>query len=437
MEWGGYGTTAGKFRYPRDLAVDKENKVYVADGLNYRIQKFSSDGTYELSWGSKGSDYGQFSDHFGISVDSDNNVYVADVGNNRIQKFTSNGEWIGNIGDINQGTGEGEFYYPMGIEVYLERPLPYPTEVINTPSTEVITPTPTLTYTIIPIETVTNTPADIMGEEDPSETKITPTFTPVDILTKTGTPIITPTQVYDKCKLYYSIEYSKKKYHFGKLKIYKMILRKFWKNIWNEKISIYECEEGGYIYEFEKKNLKILVYDPEGCYLDEIEELIAMKNKFRKGNFYCWFEKKCIKKYHGLYDRSGKCNKCDDLFEIDMEKNILIAAGIDNTISKEVNIVIVESLNETNTYNYPNPFKDRTTIRFSLNKPKDVKIVISDVAGKIIWQKNIMIYETRTGINYQEWTGVNDIGLNVANGTYLLKIITDEKTVTKKLVKVK
>lgn len=438
LEWGGYGLVEGKFRYPRDIAADKENKVYVADGLNYRIQKFTSDGVFELSWGSKGSRDGQFLDHFGVSVDGENNVYVADAGNNRIQKFTGKGEWIGNIGNFEHGTVPGEFYYPQGIEVYMERPLSYPTEIINTPMPEEITPTPTWTWTDIPAETFTNTvtpTSEEMKEEDPKQSKNTPTFTPTNTPIKTETsiptenqetPVISPTQTDNQCVLYYSIEYSKKKYHYGKFKTYKMILKKFYKNIWNEKISIYENEDGGYIYEFEMFNLKILVYDLAGCYLDEIESLIAMKNKFRKGHFYYWFSKKCMKKHHNKFD------KYDESETVNMEKHILKEAGVDSAISKEVDVA--EPLNETNAFNYPNPFRDMTTIRFSLDKQMNVKIIISDIAGKIVWTKNIMSYETRPGINYLEWTGVNDADLKVANGTYIYRIIADEKTVIKKLV---
>ncbi|MCX8093047.1 MAG: T9SS type A sorting domain-containing protein [Candidatus Goldbacteria bacterium] len=437
QEWGGYGITPGKFRYPRDLAVDKNNKIYVADGLNYRIQKFTSEGVFELLWGSKGSNNGQFLDHFGVAVDNDNNVYVADAGNNRIQKFTENGQWISSIGNINQGFNPGEFYYPQGIEVYIERPLIYPTEIINTPTQEEITPTLTFTWTTNPTETFTSTVIPTREElikENLEESENTPTFTPTDIMLEIETPVaieteitpfITPTSTDKQCELYYSIEYNKKKYFHGKFIKYKNFMKKYNKNIWNEKISIYENECGGYIYEFEMYNLKIYVYDISGCYLDEIEELIAMKNKFRKGHFYSWFIKKCMKKsYYGI-------DKIDEMTIISVVKNILKDASVDY-ISKTTDTF--EELDETNTFNYPNPFKDRTTIRFSLDKPQNVKIIISDINGKIIWQKYLMSYETRQGVNYLEWTGVNDYRMRISNGTYIYRIITDEKIVVKKFV---
>jgi DNA-binding beta-propeller fold protein YncE len=59
--------------------------------LNDRIQKFTKDGKFIKSWGSTGSGDGQFKWPAGLTVDLSGNVYVADGGNDRIQKFT--GGW--------------------------------------------------------------------------------------------------------------------------------------------------------------------------------------------------------------------------------------------------------------------------------------------------------------------------------------------------------
>lgn len=60
----------------------------MVDGIdNYRIQKFSSDGTL-LEWCSLGSDDDQLNNRYRIAVDHRDNVYVADSKNHRIQKFS-------------------------------------------------------------------------------------------------------------------------------------------------------------------------------------------------------------------------------------------------------------------------------------------------------------------------------------------------------------
>jgi len=80
----------GSFNYlmPISVAVDGENRVYVADDWNNRVQVFDPSGAYLTSiGGSWGSDSGEFRASVGIDIDKDGNVYVSDFRNNRVQKF--------------------------------------------------------------------------------------------------------------------------------------------------------------------------------------------------------------------------------------------------------------------------------------------------------------------------------------------------------------
>ena len=45
------GPGDGQFNRPVGVTVDASGNVYVADGLNHRIQKFDSDGTLLAIWG--------------------------------------------------------------------------------------------------------------------------------------------------------------------------------------------------------------------------------------------------------------------------------------------------------------------------------------------------------------------------------------------------
>ena len=71
------------------IAVDGSGNVYVADLMNYLVQKFTSTGVYLTQWGNYGSGDGSY-DPQGVAVDSDGNVYVLDDGNIRVQKFSPN-----------------------------------------------------------------------------------------------------------------------------------------------------------------------------------------------------------------------------------------------------------------------------------------------------------------------------------------------------------
>lgn len=114
-EWGSYGTDAGQFRTPIDLALSPGgDKVYVVDHYNYRIQVFDQSGKFLYAWGGAGPETGKFVLPFGVAVHPDTgDVYVSDTGAHRIQQFTSAGQFIRQWG--RWGVNGGEFYKPKGI----------------------------------------------------------------------------------------------------------------------------------------------------------------------------------------------------------------------------------------------------------------------------------------------------------------------------------
>jgi DNA-binding beta-propeller fold protein YncE len=80
---------------PRRIAIGPDDSIYVDDSGRNRIVKFSPDGQLLASWGSEGSSEGQFKGVSSVAVDPANNkVYVADPLNSRIQVFDSNGKFL-------------------------------------------------------------------------------------------------------------------------------------------------------------------------------------------------------------------------------------------------------------------------------------------------------------------------------------------------------
>jgi len=114
-KWGNHGSGDGEFNNPPGIAMDESGNIYVADLENHRIQKFTPHAQFVTKWGSQGFENGQFNYPVGIAVDGSGNVYVADGGNHRIQKFSSDGEFIANWGS--QGFENGQFNYPVGIAI--------------------------------------------------------------------------------------------------------------------------------------------------------------------------------------------------------------------------------------------------------------------------------------------------------------------------------
>jgi len=83
------------FGRPQDVDFLPDGSVLVADGLtNARVVKLDRNGRYVMSWGSLGAENGQFNAVHGLAVDRNQRVYVADRNNDRIQIFDPNGKHL-------------------------------------------------------------------------------------------------------------------------------------------------------------------------------------------------------------------------------------------------------------------------------------------------------------------------------------------------------
>lgn len=88
------------FRKPTDLAIASSGELFVSDGYgNARVHKFSPEGEPLLSWGEYGDGPGQFALSHCVRVDKQDRVWVCDRENDRIQIFDTDGnfltEWTG------------------------------------------------------------------------------------------------------------------------------------------------------------------------------------------------------------------------------------------------------------------------------------------------------------------------------------------------------
>lgn len=120
-QWGAQGQGNGEFNQPKGIAVDDSSGVYVVDTQNHRIQRFSKDGAYLGKWGREdcqaGIADGELNAPEGIALEGKGHAYVADTLNHRIQKFTTDGGFVAAWGkeDGQRGSGNGEFYCPEGV----------------------------------------------------------------------------------------------------------------------------------------------------------------------------------------------------------------------------------------------------------------------------------------------------------------------------------
>jgi streptogramin lyase len=100
---------------PSALAVDDKNNVYVGDSYLLRVQKFSPDGKLITQWNvAEGAPNQDIRD---IAVDSNGFVYIADGGtNNRILKYTSDGQYLKEWETWNTGSTTSSFIRSIAID---------------------------------------------------------------------------------------------------------------------------------------------------------------------------------------------------------------------------------------------------------------------------------------------------------------------------------
>jgi sugar lactone lactonase YvrE len=123
----GQGNAANQLNAPLGIYMDQAGDLYVADGYNNRIQKFTAGSTSSTPAhtvaGGNGGGYNanQLVGPDGIFVDANGNLYIADKGNSRIQKFPSGSDSATNgitvAGSNTLGAAANQLNLPTGVVV--------------------------------------------------------------------------------------------------------------------------------------------------------------------------------------------------------------------------------------------------------------------------------------------------------------------------------
>jgi DNA-binding beta-propeller fold protein YncE len=111
------GGGPGEFNLPRDVAIGKDGRIYVADGGNFRVQIFDHDGKFLKSFGKVGKQIGNFARPKEVATDREGNVYVADAAFGNFQIFTPEGDLLMFVGDRSEKDGPAKYMLPSGIAV--------------------------------------------------------------------------------------------------------------------------------------------------------------------------------------------------------------------------------------------------------------------------------------------------------------------------------
>ena len=92
---GGLGESPGEFNYPIAAVVGAEDRLYVLERGNNRVQVFDKSGRLMFEFG--GSELNHPND---LTADSKGNIYVADTANHRVAVFDPSGRMVRAIGSF-------------------------------------------------------------------------------------------------------------------------------------------------------------------------------------------------------------------------------------------------------------------------------------------------------------------------------------------------
>ena len=106
------GVGNGEFNCPRSVAVIGQ-RVFVCDTENHRIQVFSRELEFVKIIGSRGTGNEHLQYVYDISQDEAGNLYVCEYGNHRIQVLNSEGEFLYSFGI--KGEVKGQLDRPVGV----------------------------------------------------------------------------------------------------------------------------------------------------------------------------------------------------------------------------------------------------------------------------------------------------------------------------------
>ncbi|MFV2055978.1 MAG: 6-bladed beta-propeller [Thiohalomonadales bacterium] len=109
---GTWGTGPGQFNAPTHIFFTQD-KLYVTDTFNTRVQILNRSGDVLGKFGRRGLNIGDLVRPKGVTVDSDGNIYVVESFHDYLLVYNAAGQFLIPVGGT--GLGEGQFYLPSGV----------------------------------------------------------------------------------------------------------------------------------------------------------------------------------------------------------------------------------------------------------------------------------------------------------------------------------
>jgi sugar lactone lactonase YvrE len=116
------GGNGGAYGTPRGVEIDDEGRLYVTDVEQHKVWIIDSfRGALLLEIGGFGTEAGRFDEPADVAIGRDREIFVADAGNARVQVFSRLGGFIAEFdgsgagGDVASGAGAAKFRRPVAV----------------------------------------------------------------------------------------------------------------------------------------------------------------------------------------------------------------------------------------------------------------------------------------------------------------------------------
>ncbi len=106
------GNTSCTFNVPIGIAINSQNRMFVCDRTNHRIQILDENLQFVKEFGQQGSGPEEFVNPWDVAFDSMDNVYIADCGNRCVKVFTSKLHPLRTVGKGEEKYKKGDLRAP-------------------------------------------------------------------------------------------------------------------------------------------------------------------------------------------------------------------------------------------------------------------------------------------------------------------------------------
>ena len=92
--YGSNGTGDGEFYYAHGISIGLDEKIYIAERRNHRIQVLDKNGSFVRKFGNYGTAPGQFYYPADIVINQNGNLLIVDDNQDYLHYFDANGTFI-------------------------------------------------------------------------------------------------------------------------------------------------------------------------------------------------------------------------------------------------------------------------------------------------------------------------------------------------------